>query len=111
MADHDPTWRLSLHGSKIYNSSNSRNGSESLPQTLLAAYRVADSPMNTITPLMVYLSIILTFAQRYQKDAGIGTIVALMMPYAIIVLVVWTILFIEWFVLDIPLGLGYLPEV
>lgn len=81
------------------------------PQTLLAAYRVADSPMNSITPLMVYLPIILTFAQRYQKDAGIGTIVALMMPYAIIVLVVWMFLFIVWFVLGIPLGPGYLPGV
>jgi len=81
------------------------------PQTLLAAYRVADSPMNSVTPLMVYLPIILTFAQRYQKNAGIGTIVALMMPYAIIVLVVWTLLFIVWFALGIPLGPGYLPGV
>ena len=55
------------------------------PQTGLAAYRVADSPLNTITPLMVYLPFMVTIAQRYQKDAGIGTIIALMMPYAVIV--------------------------
>ena len=51
------------------------------PQTGLAAYRVGDSPLNVVTPLMVYLPFMVTVAQRYQKDAGIGTIIALMMPY------------------------------
>ena len=49
-------------------------------QTLFAAYRVGDSPINTLTPLMVYFPVIVTFAQRYQKKAGVGTLVALMMP-------------------------------
>ena len=53
------------------------------PQTLLAAYRVADSPVNALTPLMVYLPFIVTIAQRYQKKAGIGTVVALMLPYSV----------------------------
>ena len=77
------------------------------PQTGLAAYRVADSPLNTITPLMVYLPFMVTVAQRYQPDAGIGTIIALMLPYAVIVAVVWVLLFIAWFVLGLPLGPGY----
>ena len=77
------------------------------PQTGLAAYRVADSPLNTITPLMVYLPFMVTVAQRYQKDAGIGTIIALMMPYAVIVAVVWVLLFIAWFLLGLPVGPGY----
>ena len=77
------------------------------PQTVLAAYRVADSPLNTITPLMVYLPFMVTIAQRYQPEAGIGTIIALMLPYAVIVSVVWILLFVLWFVLGIPLGPGY----
>ena len=77
------------------------------PQTVFAAYRVGDSPMNTLTPLMVYLPFIVTVAQRYQKDAGIGTIVALMIPYALVILIGWTLFFIVWFVLGIPLGPGY----
>ncbi len=81
------------------------------PQTLLAAYRVGNSPVNSLTPLMVYLPFIVTIAQKYQKKAGIGTIVALMLPYAGIILVVWTLLFILWFVLGIPLGPGYPPSV
>jgi len=81
------------------------------PQTLLAAYRVADSPVNALTPLMVYLPFIVTIAQRYTKKAGIGTVVALMLPYSVILLVVWTVMFIAWFALGIPLGPGYPPSV
>jgi len=81
------------------------------PQTLLAAYRVADSPVNALTPLMVYLPFIVTVAQRYDKKSGIGTVIALMLPYAVVILVVWVVMFLLWFVLGIPLGPGYLPSV
>lgn len=77
------------------------------PQTVLAAYRVGDSPLNVITPLMVYLPFVVTIAQRYDKSAGLGTIVALMLPYALIMGIAWIIFFIVWFVLGIPLGPGY----
>ena len=50
------------------------------PQTVLAAYRVGDSPFNVITPLMAYFPLIVVFTQRYKKDAGIGTVVSLMLP-------------------------------
>ena len=77
------------------------------PQTVLAAYRVGDSPMNVITPLMVYFPFIVMVAQRYQKDVGIGTIISLMLPYTVVVMVLWIILFVAWFLLGIPLGPGY----
>ena len=56
---------------------------------------------------MVYLPFIVTVAQRYKKDAGIGTIIALMLPYALILLGVWIVLFIVWYLLGLPLGPGY----
>lgn len=77
------------------------------PQTVLAAYRVGDAPSNVITPLMVYLPFVLTVVQRYQKDAGIGTVVALMLPYTLIIAIAWIVLFVVWFVLGIPLGPGF----
>jgi aminobenzoyl-glutamate transport protein len=77
------------------------------PQTLLAAYRVGDSPVNTLTPLMVYFPFIVTIAQRYQKDSGIGSVIALMIPYALLMGLVWIVLFVIWFLLGIPLGPGY----
>lgn len=77
------------------------------PQTVLAAYRVGDSPPNVVTPLMVYLPFIVVVAQRYRKDSGIGTIVSLMIPYTVIVLLAWTVFFVAWYLLGIPLGPGY----
>lgn len=74
------------------------------PQTVLAAYRVGDSPTNVLTPLMVYFPFIVTIARRYDKNAGIGTLIALMLPYALYILVAWIILFAAWFLLGIPLG-------
>lgn len=74
------------------------------PNLVLAAYRVGDSPMNVITPLNVYLAVMVGFAQKYQKDAGIGTIVALMLPYTVVLLVTWTIFLIVWYLFGIPLG-------
>ena len=76
-------------------------------QTVFSAYRVGDSPVNTLTPLMVYFPVIVTFAQRYQKNSGVGSLVALMLPIAAVVLVAWLLLLILWFVLGIPLGPGY----
>ncbi len=74
------------------------------PDLVMAAYRVGDSPMNVITPLNVYLAVMVGFAQKYQKDAGIGTIVALMLPYTVVLLVLWTLLLIAWYHLGLPLG-------
>jgi aminobenzoyl-glutamate transport protein len=77
------------------------------PQTLLAAYRVGDSPMNVVTPLMVYLPFIVIVAQRYTKKAGLGTIISMMIPFSLIVLVAWVVFFAAWFLLGIPMGPGY----
>jgi aminobenzoyl-glutamate transport protein len=76
-------------------------------QTVFAAYRVGDSPINTLTPLMVYFPVIVAFAQRYQKKSGVGSLVALMLPIAAVVLVAWLVFLILWFVLGIPVGPGY----
>jgi aminobenzoyl-glutamate transport protein len=76
------------------------------PQTVLAAYRVGDSPGNVITPLMAYFPLIVIFTQRYRKDAGIGTIVSLMLPYVVILSIAWTLFFVAWYALGIPLGPG-----
>ncbi len=74
------------------------------PDLVLAAYRVGDSPMNVITPLNVYLAVMVGFANRYDKNAGIGTLVALMLPYTAVLLVTWTLLLVVWFALGLPLG-------
>jgi aminobenzoyl-glutamate transport protein len=76
------------------------------PEVTQAAYRVGDSTTNIITPLMQYFPVIIAFAQKYQKDAGIGTITAMMVPYSIALSIVWAIFFALWLLLGIPLGPG-----
>ncbi|MGH0030595.1 MAG: AbgT family transporter [Myxococcota bacterium] len=74
------------------------------PELTQAAYRVGDSVSNVITPLNPYVVILLAFMQRYAKDAGIGTLVALMLPYALVFGVIWSALLVAWVVLGVPLG-------
>jgi aminobenzoyl-glutamate transport protein len=76
------------------------------PQTVLAAYRVGDSPANVITPLMAYFPLIVIFTQRYKKSAGIGTVVSMMLPYVVFLTVAWIVFFVAWYLIGIPLGPG-----
>ncbi len=76
-----------------------------VPEAVLSAYRVADSPMNVVTPLNPYFALVVVFVQKYNKDAGVGTVVALMIPYVIGLFAVWTVLFVVWFLLGLPWGL------
>jgi len=75
------------------------------PEAVLAAYRVGDSPLNAITPLNAYFALIVSFAARYQKDAGVGTVIALMLPYVVVLLLIWPIFLALWHLLGLPWGL------
>jgi aminobenzoyl-glutamate transport protein len=75
------------------------------PEAVLAAYRVGDSPVNVITPLNAYFAMIVTFAQKYQPDSGVGTVIALMLPYVIVLSLLWTLLLVAWHLLGLPWGL------
>jgi aminobenzoyl-glutamate transport protein len=76
------------------------------PELTQAAYRVGDSSTNIITPLMPYFPLVVAFAQRYVKNTGIGTLIAMMIAYSLSFLVLWTgFLLFYWKVLGWPLGL------
>jgi aminobenzoyl-glutamate transport protein len=75
------------------------------PEAVLAAYRVADSPVNIVTPIMAYFPLIVIFAARYDKRSGIGTVIALMLPFFLALTVVWTAFFAAWYLLGIPWGI------
>lgn len=76
------------------------------PELTQAAYRVADSVVNMITPLNAYLIIILAVIQKYRPKAGIGTILSLMIPYSITFSIIWTIWLLIWVKVGLPLGIG-----
>jgi aminobenzoyl-glutamate transport protein len=76
------------------------------PDLTQAAYRVGDSSTNIITPLLPYFPLIVVFCQRYVKSSGIGTLIALMLPFSITLIVVWTLFLLGFWALGIPLGIG-----
>ncbi|MDY7092858.1 MAG: AbgT family transporter [Acidobacteriota bacterium] len=75
------------------------------PELTQAAYRVGDSTTNIITPLMPYFPLIVVFCRRYDRKAGIGTLVSTMLPYSVIFLVVWSAFLLLYWAAGIPLGL------
>ena len=76
------------------------------PALTQACYRVGDSLTNTLTPLFSYFPILLGFIRKYQKDAGLGTVLANMLPYSLAFGVVWVVLLIVFVVFNIPVGIG-----
>ena len=76
------------------------------PELCQLAYRIGDSCTNIITPMMTYYAVIIMFAQRYDKKAGIGTITATMLPYSVAFIVSWTIMLIIWLTAGLPIGIN-----
>ncbi|MCB9527461.1 MAG: AbgT family transporter [Myxococcales bacterium] len=76
------------------------------PETVQATYRVGDSITNIITPLLPYVPVIIIFARRYDREAGLGTLIASMLPYSIAFGVAWTLMLTGWIGLELPLGPG-----
>ncbi|WP_245173743.1 AbgT family transporter [Erythrobacter sp. A6_0] len=77
------------------------------PEAIQAAYRIGDSTTNIITPMMSYFGLILAWATRYQKDLGVGTLIAMMLPYSMFFIVAWSAFFYLWtFILGLPVGPG-----
>ncbi|MGY6588155.1 MAG: AbgT family transporter [Wenzhouxiangella sp.] len=77
------------------------------PEVIQGAYRIGDSSTNIITPMMSYFGLILAWATRYDKNFGIGTLIATMLPYSIFYFICWIGLFYLWvFGLGLPMGPG-----
>ncbi|MDF2890082.1 MAG: AbgT family transporter [Clostridia bacterium] len=76
------------------------------PEFTQLAYRIGDSSTNIISPLMSYFAVIVVFAQKYDEDTGIGTLISSMVPYSIVFLLGWTLLMIAWYLLGLPIGPG-----
>lgn len=76
------------------------------PEMTQATYRIGDSVINIVSPLMAYFPLIVAFAQKYDPKAGIGTLMALMMPYSAAFFVGWTLFLVIWFYVGLPLGPG-----
>lgn len=76
------------------------------PELTQVAYRIGDSSTNIIAPLMPFFVLTVAFFQKYDKKAGIGSVISTMLPYSLAFLIGWIILFSVWFLLGLPLGPG-----
>lgn len=76
------------------------------PALTQMVYRIGDSITNAITPMMAYFAILLGLVKTYDKKAGMGTLMSLLIPYTLIFGLAWIIIFSIWFLLGIPLGPG-----
>lgn len=76
------------------------------PELTQTAYRIGDSVTNIIAPMMSYFALIVAFTERYQKNAGIGTVIAMMLPYSVTFFLVWTVILMVWVLAGLPVGPG-----
>ncbi len=74
------------------------------PELSQVVYRIGDSVTNVISPMMSFFALIIAFVQKYDPKAGIGTIIATMIPYSIAFFLIWVLLLIGWLLLGLPLG-------
>jgi aminobenzoyl-glutamate transport protein len=74
------------------------------PEMTTAAYRMGDSYTNIMTPLMSYFPLILAFSRRWDKSMGVGSLLALMLPYALCFMAAGIAMTVGWVALDLPLG-------
>ncbi|MBU1108523.1 MAG: AbgT family transporter [Candidatus Riflebacteria bacterium] len=76
------------------------------PELTQLSYRIGDSVTNIISPLMAYFAVIVAFAQKYEKDIGLGTLISVMIPYSFSFMIGWTLMLIAWLYAGLPLGPG-----
>ena len=76
------------------------------PEFTQVAYRIGDSTTNIISPMMSYFALIVAFFERYDKNAGIGTVIATMLPYTVVFMLGWMVLMGAWIALGLPIGPG-----
>jgi aminobenzoyl-glutamate transport protein len=76
------------------------------PEFVQVVYRIGDSTTNIISPMMSYFALIVAFVERYDRKAGIGTVIALMLPFTFVFFILWTILLVVWMLIGIPVGPG-----
>ncbi len=76
------------------------------PELTQAAFRVGDGPVNLTTPLMAYFPLVLSFCRRYSTRYGVGSLMALLLPFGLTYLVVQVGMLLVWWGFSLPLGIG-----
>lgn len=76
------------------------------PELSQAVFRIGDSFTNIISPMMSFFALIIVYFEKYDKKAGIGTLISTMLPYSLVFFIVWSLLLVAWVLIGLPLGPG-----
>ena len=76
------------------------------PELSQVVFRIGDSVTNIISPMMSFFALIIVYFEKYNKNAGIGTLISTMLPYSIAFFILWSLLLVVWIIFEIPLGPG-----
>ena len=76
------------------------------PAFVQLLYRIGDSVTNGISPLYPYFPLLLGWINKYDQRAGVGTVVTMLLPYAVFLLILWLMLVLAWYILGLPIGIG-----
>jgi aminobenzoyl-glutamate transport protein len=68
-------------------------------------YRIGDSITNCVSPLYPYFPLLLGWiADENPEQSRVGTVLSMLVPYALVLLVGWSIMLVLWFWLGLPVG-------
>jgi aminobenzoyl-glutamate transport protein len=76
------------------------------PELSQVVFRIGDSVTNMISPMMSFFALIIVYYEKYDKKAGIGTLMSTMLPFTLVFFLFWSVLLVGWILLDLPLGPG-----
>lgn len=74
------------------------------PELTQAAFRVSDSAVNVCTPMFPFYPLLIMYCQKYCKQAGVGTLSSMMIPYTLALLVALTFVLYAFWGIGIPIG-------
>lgn len=76
------------------------------PAFVQAAFRVGDSATQVMTPLNPYMVVMLAMLRKYEPGAGLGTLMARMVPFVVPFWLSWVLILAVFYLLGLPLGPG-----
>jgi aminobenzoyl-glutamate transport protein len=76
------------------------------PEMTTAAYRVGDSIFNIVTPVASNFVLVLVMCQRWVRGFGVGSLIAMMLPFSLSFGAAGLLLVAAWAALGLPVGPG-----